>query len=257
ALPPDMLFEVAVTRLLQARSRLSYPPTAAPKSGDKEYIRAAIEDKHTREDCLVDNWVGRGRFAFLDFSAGPFEWGPIVGGKGVRSYRTVPDIVSLQTAATDFTAGGAWKDPAYVNRIHAQLKEHGIEKLLAEKKMLLAFINHHCGKANSAKEVPEAGAGGDLSATCLEVPEAGVGGDLGATCGELRHKLSAVEAFVRTHTKVEDKDQALLNQLSFVTGGPHEGANVSLVQRSMFAKLGSIIETTQRQLFTPSAAASP
>jgi len=229
ALPADMLFEVAVTRLLQAPAG----------SGDKEYIRAAIEDKHMREDCLVDNWVGRGRFAFLDFSAGPFEWGPIVGGKGVRSYRTVPDIVSLQTAATDFTAGGAWKDPAYVNRMHSQLKEHGVEKLQQEKKMLLAFIGRHCASHPGA-ENPHDGSS-----------------DAEATCAEMRHKLSAVEAFVRAHTRIEDEDEALLNQLSFVTGGPHEGANISLVQHSMFARLSSIIETTQRQLFTPSAAAAP
>ena len=35
-------------------------------------------------------------FAFLDFSAGPFEWGPVVGGKGVRTTRTVPDIAALE-----------------------------------------------------------------------------------------------------------------------------------------------------------------
>ncbi len=46
--------------------------------------------------------VGRGgaggRFAFIDFSAGPFEWGPIVGGKGVRTARTIPDIAALECA---------------------------------------------------------------------------------------------------------------------------------------------------------------
>ncbi len=28
-------------------------------------------------DCLVDSWISHERFAFLDLSAGPFEWSPI------------------------------------------------------------------------------------------------------------------------------------------------------------------------------------
>ncbi|EKX49685.1 hypothetical protein GUITHDRAFT_162074 [Guillardia theta CCMP2712] len=220
-LPPDMMFEVMATRLLQSRSE-----------DDREYIRAVAQDKHVKEDCLVDNWISRHRFAFIDFSSGPFEWGPIVGGKGVRSFRTIPDIISLKEAATDFTAGGQWKDPAYVNKIHRQVREHGIEKLMEEKKMLLVFLNQQCHNDG--------------------------GKDQGSTCTELRHKLSAVEAFIKTHAKVEtESDEETMQHLSFITGGPHEGANISLVQHSMFAKLGSIIQSTQRQLFTPPASAAP
>ena len=77
------------------------------------------------------------------------------------------------------------------------------------------------------------------------------------TCQEMRHKLSAVEAFIKTHARLETSDEATLQQLSFVTGGPHEGANISLVQHSMFAKLGHLIQSTQRQVITPSASALP
>eukprot|EP00011_Vannellida_sp_DIVA3-517-6-12_P000702 CAMPEP_0114619546 /NCGR_PEP_ID=MMETSP0168-20121206/8268_1 /TAXON_ID=95228 ORGANISM="Vannella sp., Strain DIVA3 517/6/12" /NCGR_SAMPLE_ID=MMETSP0168 /ASSEMBLY_ACC=CAM_ASM_000044 /LENGTH=924 /DNA_ID=CAMNT_0001830715 /DNA_START=34 /DNA_END=2805 /DNA_ORIENTATION=+ len=45
--------------------------------------------KETEEDCLVDSWVSTGRSAFLDFTAGPFKWGPLVAGEGVRTYDTV------------------------------------------------------------------------------------------------------------------------------------------------------------------------
>ena len=37
ALPPDMLFEVMATRLLQSKNK-----------DDREYFRAAAEDKHTQ-----------------------------------------------------------------------------------------------------------------------------------------------------------------------------------------------------------------
>ena len=214
-----MMFEVMAARLVQSKN-----------GADREYFRAAAEDKHTQEDCIVDNWVSNGRFAFIDFSAGPFEWGPIVGGKRVRSFRTIPDIISLQTAATDFTVGGQWKDPAYVNKIHRDLQEHGLQKLQDEKKLLLVFLSQQCrGEHNEQAD----------------------------TCKELRHKLSAVEAFIKTHTRIESSDEETLQHLSLVTGGPHEGANVSLVQHSMFAKLGGIIRSTQRQLLTPSASALP
>ncbi len=42
-----------------------------------------------------------------------------------------------------------------------------------------------------------------------------------------------------------------------MTGGPHEGANVSLVQRAVFARLGALIESAQRQLVTPPVSAVP
>jgi len=219
-MPPDMLFEVMAARLLQSKSK-----------EDREYFRAAAEDKHTQEDCIVDNWVSSKRFAFIDFSAGPFEWGPIVGGKRVRSFRTIPDIISLQTSATDFTVGGQWKDPSYVNRMQRELREHGLEKLDDEKKLLLVFLRQQCSNNNHNVQ--------------------------GDTCKELRHKLSAVEAFIKTHTRVETTDTETIQHLSLVTGGPHEGANISLVQHSMFAKLGGIIQSTQRQLVTPSASALP
>jgi len=217
ALPADMLFEVMATRMLQS-----------DQDQDRQYIRNSAQDRHTQEDCLTDNWVANSRFAFIDFSAGPFEWGPIVGGKGVRSFRTIPDIVSLKTAATDFTVGGKWHDPEYVSKVHADLRAHGLERLEEEKQMLLVFLRSQCEGRTE------------------------VGSDAGNTCQELRHKLSAVEAFIRSHTSIASTDEETLQHLSLVTGGPHEGANISLVQHSMFAKLGAIIETTQRQLFTPS-----
>lgn len=92
-LPRDMLFEVTAKRFLQSSAK-----------GDREYIRYAVQDAHAQEDCLTDVWVGNGRWGMIDFSAGPFEWGPIVGGKGVRSFRTVPDIEALRTAATGMQA---------------------------------------------------------------------------------------------------------------------------------------------------------
>lgn len=35
--------------------------------------------------CLAEAWVGRSRLAWLDVGAGPFTWGPTVGGRGVKT----------------------------------------------------------------------------------------------------------------------------------------------------------------------------
>lgn len=48
-----------------------------------------------QETCLVDAWIGSERAAVLDFAAGPFKWGPIVGGEDVRTYYSYPNIDAL------------------------------------------------------------------------------------------------------------------------------------------------------------------
>ena len=48
--------------------------------------------KDYQEDCLTDLYVGTARAAFLDLSAGPFHWGPLVGGEGLRGPLDTPDV---------------------------------------------------------------------------------------------------------------------------------------------------------------------
>lgn len=79
------------------------------KSGDFSGLHA---------ECLTDTWIGKDRFflslihsllshshkdvstkhfdcfrwAFIDLTAGPFAWGPAVGGEGVRTELTLPNV---------------------------------------------------------------------------------------------------------------------------------------------------------------------
>ncbi|KAJ9520835.1 hypothetical protein QJQ45_014031 [Haematococcus lacustris] len=48
---------------------------------------------HPAEDCLVGNWVGAGRWALLDLTAGGGDWGPAMGGDGVVHRHTVPSVM--------------------------------------------------------------------------------------------------------------------------------------------------------------------
>ena len=54
------------------------------------YLQAVLRGE-LPQDCLVDAWISHERFAFLDVSAGPFEWSPLGSAAvGVRNIMTVP-----------------------------------------------------------------------------------------------------------------------------------------------------------------------
>ncbi|KAH0459721.1 hypothetical protein IEQ34_012535 [Dendrobium chrysotoxum] len=53
------------------------------KSGDFTGLQA---------ECLTDTWIGANRWMFIDLSAGPFSWGPAVGGEGVRTELSLPNV---------------------------------------------------------------------------------------------------------------------------------------------------------------------
>ena len=65
--------------------------------GEREWDAVAKNDKkpasfYHSPECLVDLYVGHGRASFVDLSAGPFAWGPLVGGEGLRNVRDLPDV---------------------------------------------------------------------------------------------------------------------------------------------------------------------
>ncbi|GMJ01533.1 hypothetical protein like AT5G58100 [Hibiscus trionum] len=64
------------------------------KSGD-------FSDYH--EECLTDIWIGKDRWAFIDLSAGPFSWGPAVGGEGVRTELSLPNVGKTIGAVEEIT----------------------------------------------------------------------------------------------------------------------------------------------------------
>eukprot|EP01133_Synstelium_polycarpum_P002454 gene2454-2790_t len=60
---------------------------------ERTYIGKAHKHR-IQENCLVDAWISHKRFAFIDLTAGPFEWGPSVGGNGLKTNITLPKIPS-------------------------------------------------------------------------------------------------------------------------------------------------------------------
>lgn len=48
---------------------------------------------------VLDTWVGQHRIAWLDLGAGPFTWGPTVGGEGVKTQHTLHSALAAAAAA--------------------------------------------------------------------------------------------------------------------------------------------------------------
>ncbi len=91
--------EGAARRLTAALDGAAADLDAADGSmmGERERDAVAKNDRkpasfYHSPECLVDLYVGHGRASFVDLSAGPFAWGPLVGGEGLRNVRDLPDV---------------------------------------------------------------------------------------------------------------------------------------------------------------------
>lgn len=53
------------------------------------------------ETALTDLWLAEARWALVDLSAGPFSWGPSLGGTGLRAVSSVPRLAGGEAARAD------------------------------------------------------------------------------------------------------------------------------------------------------------
>ncbi|EGG17854.1 hypothetical protein DFA_08855 [Cavenderia fasciculata] len=70
-------------------------------SPEEKYYVINSQQYHLSENCLVDSWISEKRFTFIDLTAGPFEWGPAIGGTGLKSNISLPKIPKINLS-TDF-----------------------------------------------------------------------------------------------------------------------------------------------------------
>lgn len=99
-------------------------------------------------ECLTDTWIGKDRWAFIDLSAGPFKWGPAVGGEGVRTELSLPNVEKTIGAVTELSEDEA------EDRLQQAIQEkfavfgdkeyQAIDILLAEIDLYELFAFKHC-----------------------------------------------------------------------------------------------------------------
>ena len=110
----------------------------------------------------VDLYVGHGRASFVDLSAGPFAWGPLVGGEGLRNVRDLPTSTSgsvVWTSASSRLSEASPRGGRIAAALHTELdamreqrkrddvvdpKDAGA-MLRAELDVYSMFAAKHCG----------------------------------------------------------------------------------------------------------------
>eukprot|EP00276_Gloeochaete_wittrockiana_P005699 CAMPEP_0184659246 /NCGR_PEP_ID=MMETSP0308-20130426/28998_1 /TAXON_ID=38269 /ORGANISM="Gloeochaete witrockiana, Strain SAG 46.84" /LENGTH=844 /DNA_ID=CAMNT_0027098935 /DNA_START=328 /DNA_END=2859 /DNA_ORIENTATION=- len=105
---------------------------------DHYYLFGVHTNPMLTETCMVDNWISSGRFAFIDLTAGPYQWGPVVGGEGVRTPLSFPRAAAASVAS----------DPVRVFEKIARHNDreipHDVKSLKEEKEVVLTFLARFC-----------------------------------------------------------------------------------------------------------------
>nr|XP_024395234.1 uncharacterized protein LOC112291681 isoform X2 [Physcomitrium patens] len=127
----------------------------AGRSGEGNGLFRALKDAkptNLQADCLVNTWVGKERWAFLDLTAAPFTWGSTVGGEGVRVERSLPSVdESFGPHSTEYNEEQVQED--LQNMVHDRFtvfeekedpQQHAVDMLLAEIDVYEMFYFKHC-----------------------------------------------------------------------------------------------------------------
>ncbi|XP_021275632.1 uncharacterized protein LOC110410319 isoform X1 [Herrania umbratica] len=114
---------------------------------ERELRSGEFSDHHA--ECLTDTWIGKdSRWAFIDLTAGPFSWGPAVGGEGVRTELSLPNVGKTIGAVEEISEDEA--EDRLQDAIQEKFavfgdKDHqAIDILLAEIDIYELFAFKHC-----------------------------------------------------------------------------------------------------------------
>ncbi|VFR00220.1 unnamed protein product [Cuscuta campestris] len=192
-------------------------------------------------ECLTDTWVGNSRWAFIDLSAGPFSWGPAVGGEGVRTELSLPSVEKTLGAVAEISEEEA--EDILQEAIQEKFavfgdmqKEHqAIDILLAEIDIYELFAFKHC-KGRRVK-----------LALCEELDERmrDLKNELQSFDGEEydeNHKVKALDALKR----MENWNLFSDNQEDF--------QNYTVARDTFLAHLGATLWGSMRHIISPSLA---
>lgn len=188
-------------------------------------------------ECLTDTWIGKNRWAFIDLSAGPFSWGPAVGGEGVRTEASLPNVERTIGSASEISEEEA--EDLLQDAIHEKFavfgdKEHqAIDILLAEIDIYELFAFKHCK-----------GRKGKLT-LCDELDERmrDLKNELQSFEGEEydeRHKAKAIETLKR------------MEGWNLFSDTHEEFQNYTVARDSFLAHLGAILWGSMRHIVSPS-----
>ncbi|KAE8653558.1 uncharacterized protein LOC101207480 isoform X1 [Cucumis sativus] len=188
-------------------------------------------------ECLTDTWIGDDRWAFIDLNAGPFSWGPAVGGEGVRTELSLPNVEKTVGAVQEISEDEA--EDRLQDAIQEKFavfgdKDHqAIDILLAEIDIYELFAFKHC-KGRKVK-----------LALCEELDERmrDLKNELQSFDGEEYdedHKRKAIDALKR------------MENWNLFSDTYEEFQNYTVARDTFLAHLGATLWGSMRHIISPS-----
>lgn len=213
------------------------------KSGDlKLALQKGLKSgelSNLHAECLTDTWIGKDRWAFIDLSAGPFTWGPAVGGQGVRTEETLPNVTKTIGAVAEISEEEAEDrlQDAIQERfaVFGDRDHEAIDILLAEIDIYELFAFKHC-KGRRVK-----------LALCEELDE---------RMQELTNELQSMEGDENDEHRRRKAVDALkrMESWNLFSDVDVEFQNYTVARDTFLAHLGSILWGSMRHVITPSVA---
>lgn len=188
-------------------------------------------------ECLTDMWIGKDRWAFIDLSAGPFSWGPAVGGEGVRTELSLPNVEKTIGAVSEISEDEA------ENRLQDAIQEkfavfgdkdhQAIDILLAEIDIYELFAFKHC-KGRRVK-----------LALCEELDE---------RMQDLKNELQSFEGeeYDETHKRKAIEALKRMEKWNLFTESHEEHQNYTVARDTFLAHLGATLWGSMRHVISPS-----
>ncbi|GMN53529.1 hypothetical protein TIFTF001_022663 [Ficus carica] len=190
-------------------------------------------------ECLTDMWIGKDRWAFIDLSAGPFTWGPAVGGEGVRTELSLPNVEKTIGAVSEISEDEAenhLQDAIQEKFAVFGDKDHqAIDILLAEIDIYELFSFKHC-KGRKVK-----------LALCEELDE---------RMQDLKNELQSFEGeeYDETHRRKAIEALKRMEKWNLFTESHEEHQNYTVARDIFLAHLGSTLWGSMRHVISPSIA---
>ncbi|KAJ8642467.1 hypothetical protein MRB53_019161 [Persea americana] len=188
-------------------------------------------------ECLTDTWMGKDRWAFIDLTAGPFSWGPAVGGEGVRTEISLPNVGKTIGAVAEITEEEA------EDRLQDAIQEkfsvfgdqdhHAVDILLAEVDIYELFAFKHC-KGRKVK-----------LALCEELDERMQG---------LRNELQAFDSdeYDESHKRKASDALKRMESWNLFSDTYEDFQNYTVARDSFLAHLGATLWGSMRHIISPS-----
>ncbi|KAH9805466.1 transmembrane protein [Citrus sinensis] len=200
------------------------------KSGDLSNLHA---------ECLTDSWIGNNRWAFIDLTAGPFSWGPAVGGEGVRTELSLPNVGKTIGAVEEISEDEA--EDRLQDAIQEKFavfgdKDHqAIDILLAEIDIYELFAFKHC-KGRKVK-----------LALCEELDE---------RMQDLKNELQSFEGeeYDENHKRKAIEALRRMENWNLFSDTHEEFQNYTVARDTFLAHLGATLWGSMRHVISPSIA---